>query len=142
VAFDDGHGAESEDEVNRVIQDETNRRIPGLAVPAAAQPSLQVPLPAGAQRAVTYSLLLSAVRCTIQYVLLPFVLPWIGIAAPIPPWITLLLSGLAIASLVRNVRLLMRQHHPRRWSYLGIAVVVATALLVFVAMDLRALLLT
>ena len=97
------------------------------------------PLPPRAQRALTYALLLSAIRCTIQYVLIPFVLPWIGLAAAVPPWITLVLGGVAIASLVRNVRYLWRLHHARRWSYLFLAVVIVGALLIFMAVDLHAL---
>lgn len=98
------------------------------------------PLPAPAERALTFGLLLSAMRCTVQYVLLPFVLPWIGIAASIPAWVTLGLGGLALASLTRNVRYMWRLHHARRWSYLAIASVVTSALLVFMVMDLRSLL--
>src|SRR5436305_8485541 len=82
------------------------------------------PLPVDAQRALTFGLLLSALRCTVQYVLLPFVLPWIGIAASVPPWVTLGLSGLALVSLFRNGRKLWRLHHARRWSYLALAAIV------------------
>lgn len=97
------------------------------------------PLPVRAQRALTFGLLLSAVRCTTQYVLLPFVLPWIGVTAAIPPWVTLALGALALAALARNVRALWRLHHPRRWSYLLLALVVIASLLIFTLVDLRTL---
>ena len=97
----------------------------------------ETPLPAPAQRALTFGLLLSALRCTVQYVLLPFVLPWIGVAASIPPRVTLVLGGLALASLTRNVRSLWRLHHARLWSYLALAFGVAVALVLFMVMDLR-----
>lgn len=122
-----------------MIADEMNTAAAGVAGTGIHQ-EVEVPLPAGAQRALTFGLLLSALRCTIQYVLLPFVLPWIGVASSIPPWITLVLGGLALASLTRNVRYLWRLHHARRWSYLGLAGVVGTALLLFMAMDLHNLL--
>ena len=98
------------------------------------------PLPAPAQRALNFGILLSALRCTVQYLLLPFVLPWIGIAASIPPWITLVLSAVALLSLARNVRYLWRLHHARRWSYLSLALVVAAALVIFITVDLHSLL--
>jgi hypothetical protein len=98
------------------------------------------PLPAPAQRALTFGLLLSALRCTTQYVVLPFVLPWIGVTTSIPPWITLALGALALGSVTRNVRYLWRLRHPRRWSYLVLALVVIVSLLLFTAVDLRALL--
>src|SRR5947209_14546158 len=102
--------------------------------------SPQPPLPVRAQRAVTFGILLSALRCTTQYVVLPFVLPWIGVTAAIPPWVTLALSAVALGSLVRNVRALWRLHHARRWSYLLLALMVGAALLVFTVVDVRALL--
>jgi ABC-type iron transport system FetAB permease component len=98
------------------------------------------PLPAPAQRALSFGLLVSALRCTVQYVVLPFVLPWIGIAASIPSWVMLVLGGLAIFSLTRNVRYLWRLRHARRWSYLALALAVTAALLLFMLVDVRALL--
>ena len=105
----------------------------------APAPSPDAPLPAPAQRALTFGILLSALRCTVQYVVLPFVLPWIGVTTTIPSWLTLSLGMLALAALARNVRYLWRMRHARRWSYLFLAVVVAGALLLFTAVDLRAL---
>ena len=110
--------------------------------PALPAGRLGVPpaLPAPAQRALTFALLLSALRCTVQYIVLPFVLPWIGVAASIPSWLTLALGALAIVFLLRNVRCLWKARHARRWSYLLVAGVVAASLLLFVFVDLRTLL--
>jgi ABC-type iron transport system FetAB permease component len=94
------------------------------------------PLPQPAQRALRFGLLLSAVRCTIQYVLLPFVLPWIGVSGAVPPWLTLVLGALAIGALARNVRTLWRLRHAQRWSYLFLAAVIGSALVVFAAVDM------
>ncbi|HZS93762.1 MAG TPA: hypothetical protein VFA78_03125 [Chloroflexota bacterium] len=112
--------------------------LAGLIAGARRVP--EAPLPGGAQRALGFGIGISAVRCTLQYVLLPFVLPWIGFAASIPPWLTLALSAVALASLARNVRILWRTRHARRWSYLYTAGIVAAALLVFTMVDVRALL--
>lgn len=107
--------------------------------PAVARRALP-PLPERAQRALTFGILLSALRCTVQYILLPFVLPWIGIAAAIPPWLTFALGVLAIGALARNVRYLWRLGHARKWSYLFLALVIGGALLIFAAIDLHNLL--
>jgi ABC-type iron transport system FetAB permease component len=123
-----------------VISDEVDGATSAPGMLAGSRRALETPLPTGAQRALTFGLLLSALRCTVQYILLPFVLPWIGIASAIPPWVTLVLGGVAIASLTRNVRSLWRLHHARRWSYLAIALLVGGAIMVFMIMDLRALL--
>lgn len=100
------------------------------------------PLPLRAQRALRFGLALSALRCTVQYVVLPFVLPWIGVAGAIPPWLTLALGAIALAALARNVRYLWRLRHARRWSYLLLALVVASSLVIFAAVDLHTLLRT
>lgn len=105
------------------------------AVPLSPHP----PVPARAQRALTFGLLLSALRCTIQYVILPFVLPWIGVTASIPPWLTLALGMLALGALARNVRSLWQKQYAGRWNYLMLAAIVAISLLVFAAVDLRSL---
>src|SRR5947209_1339368 len=70
----------------RFVSVETVRNDPDTRAAAYRAPTaLETPLPAAAQKALTFGLVLSAVRCTLQYVLLPFVLPWVGLAASIPP---------------------------------------------------------
>ena len=105
--------------------------------PAASTP--EEALPSSVDRGFTFAILLSALRCTVQYVVLPFVLPWIGVTAAVPPWVTLVLSALALFAIVRNVRYLWRSRYSRRWSYLVLSVVIIGALLVFVGVDLRSL---
>jgi hypothetical protein len=97
-------------------------------------------LPAPVERAFTFAILLSALRCTLQYVILPFVLPWIGVVASVPAWVTLALSALALVSLIRSVRILWRMRYAQRWSYLALAFVIFAALVLFVMMDLRTML--
>lgn len=97
------------------------------------------PLPPRAQRALRFGLMLSALRCTAQYLVLPFILPWIGVTGRIPPWLTLALGVLALLALARNVRNLWRLRHARRWSYLLLALIVGASLLVFAVVDLHSL---
>ena len=121
----------------------TDHPVPAPALREAgrggATPAPDV-LPRPVERAVTFAVLLAALRCTVQYVLLPFVLPWVGLAVEVPPWVTLALGALALVSLVRAVRQLWRLRHAHRWSYLVLGLVLMAALLLFIAVDLRALL--
>ncbi len=117
---------------------QTPEQTQSSATAQATQPELTT-LPPGADRGFTFAILLSALRCTAQYVFLPFVLPWLGVAASIPAWLTLALSAIALISLTRNLRYLWRMRYSRRWSYLGLALVVGIGLLIFVGVDLRAL---
>lgn len=96
-------------------------------------------LPAPVERAFTFAILLSALRCTVQYVVLPLLLPWIGVVAEVPVWVTLILTTVALISLIRSVRLLWRVRHAQRWSYLALAAVVMAALALFFFVDLRSL---
>ncbi len=111
-----------------------------LPAPVPADPAHGAALPVPVERAVTFAVLLAALRCTAQYVLLPLVLPWAGLAAAVPAWVTLALGALALVSLARAVRQLWRLGHAHRWSYLLLGLVVMAALLLFIAVDLRALL--
>ena len=113
-----------------------------VAEPSPAPASAGTPeetLPASVDRGFTFAILLSALRCTVQYVVLPFVLPWIGVTGTVPPWVTLALSALALFAVARNIRYLWRARYSRRWSYLVLSVVIIGALLVFVGVDLRSL---
>ena len=116
-------------------QGQTTHRAAGAA--EEALPSGAMPAPV--ERAFTFAILLSALRCTVQYVILPFVLPWIGVVAEVPAWVTLALSLLAFFSLARSVRILWRMRHAQRWNYLILAFVVLAALLLFVFVDARRL---
>ena len=108
--------------------------VAGAAPPAGARDGA---LPGPVERAFTFAILLSALRCTVQYVILPLVLPWVGVVAEVPAWVTLALTVLALASLIRSVRILWRMRHAQRWNYLLLAAVVLAALLLFVFVDLR-----
>jgi hypothetical protein len=114
--------------------------VPSQGGFAESTPASNQALPTPAQRALTFGLLLSGLRCTVQYLVLPFILPWIGVTGAVPPWITLVLGALALGALARNVRSLWRLHHPRKWSYLQIAFIVTAVLLLFTVVDIRSLL--
>lgn len=116
---------------------ETSGRV--VTEAEAMAESMTGAIPAPVERAFTFAILLSALRCTVQYVVLPFVLPWIGVVASIPAWLTLTLTAVALVSLFRSVRILWRMRHAQRWSYLALAFVVLAALLLFVFIDLQTL---
>jgi hypothetical protein len=88
-------------------------------------------------RAMTRSIVFSATRCTIQYVLLPFVLPLFGLANSIGAAISLVLSGIALATVWYNVKDLW--HTSWRYRYLGMAAVMSAIIALFVVLDIRAL---
>lgn len=83
------------------------------------------------------ALALSASRCVLQYIVLPFVLPVVGVAAGWSRPMLLALSLLALCSTVGALRRLWRARWVHRWRYLPLALLVLGSLAVFIAGDLR-----
>lgn len=79
------------------------------------------------------------VRCTIQYILLPFVLPLLGLGGSIATSISLAIDFLALGLIAFNVWRLWDTSW--RYRYLALSVIMVGILLVFIYNDLRALLL-
>lgn len=72
---------------------------------------------AQAQSAFQKSLLVSTVRCLLMYIIFPFVLPAVGIARGVGPWVGFVIGVLAIVSIVFSIRRFWRADHSKRWHY-------------------------
>jgi hypothetical protein len=90
-----------------------------------------------ASKVFGFALVISATRCIFQYVLLPFVLPFMGVVGQAPVWLSLLLSSIAFISLVTSLRRFWQAKHPRRFAYLPLALLMFVVLIVFVLSDLK-----
>jgi len=90
-----------------------------------------------ATRSLGGSLLLSAVRCTLQYIVLPVVLPLLGLTGALSSVISLTLSLAAVGLILYNVIELWSTSW--RWRYLGLGTVMLCVLGVFLVDDLQAL---
>lgn len=92
-------------------------------------------------------LLVSAVRCTLRYIALPFVLPLLGVVAGprlgivtgAALGILLILDVIAAISIVATLRWLWRYQHPRRWQYMPVALALTVLVAVFLVNDTRVL---
>jgi hypothetical protein len=80
---------------------------------------------ADAQKAFQTSILVATFRCLLLYIVFPFVLPAIGVASGVGPWIGLVISVVAIVAIVMSIRRFFRADHSKRWHYtvLGTAVI-------------------
>ena len=83
------------------------------------------------------SIVFSALRCTLQYIVLPFVLPWLGMTGTVSLVISLVLEGLAVGIIVYNIIALWPTNW--RWRYLGLGTVMLFILGVFLYNDLQTL---
>lgn len=89
-----------------------------------------------ARKAFQTSIAVATVRCLLMYIVFPFVLPLVGIAKGVGPWIGLVISVLAIVCIVMSIRRFWRADHSKRWHYTLFAAVVMCFLMVLVVQDL------
>jgi len=84
------------------------------------------------------SLVFVAIRCTLQYVVLPFILPLIGLGGSLTIVISLVLEVFALGLMAFNVWQLWPTSW--RWRYLALSAVMASLVGIFIYMDVRVLL--
>lgn len=91
----------------------------------------------GAQRTFSTSIVISAVRCLLTYVLLPFATPWLGLAPGVGPVLGIVIGVVAIAANVMSIRRFWRARHPWRRPvtlvHLGVIVLVVTLVAIDIA---------
>jgi hypothetical protein len=120
--------------VERPAADQFMRRL--LRIPADRPKGTRK----DANKAFSTSILVSAVRCILTYILLPFVAPVLGIAKDVGPWVGIPIGIAAIVCNVLSMRRFWAADHKWRWAYTGIATVVIGFLLVLLASDAAELL--
>ncbi len=72
---------------------------------------------AAARTAFRTSIMVATVRCLLMYIVLPFVLPIIGIATDAAAAIVLPINIAAIVAIVMSIRRFWRADHSKRWHY-------------------------
>ncbi|MCS6871898.1 MAG: hypothetical protein NZ571_10620 [Anaerolineae bacterium] len=92
--------------------------------------------PPAAERAFNISLAISGVRCIIQYTILPFVLPIIGVAASWATPISLAINLIAVGAIFFSLRRFWQTNYKGKWQYLIIASVALIFIAVFIYTDL------
>jgi hypothetical protein len=70
-----------------------------------------------ARSAFQKSLFISTCRCMLMYIVFPFVLPAVGVARGVGPYIGLTIGVLAMVSIVYSIRRFWRADHSKRWHY-------------------------
>ena len=99
-------------------------------------PANQAALKRGAENALTLSLMFSGARCILQYALLPFLLPVVGIAADATVPILLLINLAAMVSIYFSLRRFWTIGYAHRWRYLVVALAALVLLAAFTAYDI------
>jgi hypothetical protein len=88
------------------------------------------------ERALGLAIVISGLRCTLQYLVLPVVLPLIGLWSGLSLAIVLLFDLLALGLLVASLRYFWRVQHPRRFAILPLSGTIFLIIIASLAFDL------
>lgn len=94
----------------------------------------------GAEKAFSKSIAVSAIRCTLTYVLIPFVFPIVGWGTGAGPWIGLPIGIAAIIANLVSIRRFHRSGHRWKWPMTAINIAIIGLLVVLVVLDANELL--
>jgi MFS-type transporter involved in bile tolerance (Atg22 family) len=93
----------------------------------------------GARRSTTTAIVVSGIRCTITYLLIPILAPFVGLLEALDAPVSILLSSFAIVMGISGVRRFWIADHRARWSYTAFIGLVLVMLSVAIAFDLSKL---
>lgn len=94
---------------------------------------------AAANSAFQKSMLISATRCTLTYVVFPILIPLIGIAKGVEAPLGIAIGSFAIVCDVFTIRRFFAADHKYRWYFSAIALSIISLLFVLLAEDIVAL---
>ena len=93
----------------------------------------------GARRSTTTALVVSGIRCTITYLLIPILTPFVTLLDTFGPPISIAISSFAIVMGIRGVRRFWIADYRARWSYTAFIGVILVMLCVGIFIDVRAI---
>lgn len=91
---------------------------------------------AAAQSAFQKSIVISGTRCLLTYIVLPFIAPFVGMAASIGAPLGIAVALVAMVSIVISLRRFFGSMHPKRWAYGSLAGLMFAFLIVTIVIDL------
>lgn len=108
-----------------------------LFVETPAAPATRPDKDERSERAFGFSLVFSGIRCILQYAILPFVLPVLGVTMDAAAPISLGINLLAIVLIVYSLRRFWKVGYRHRWRYLPVALTALMLLVAFIVLDLH-----
>ena len=91
---------------------------------------------AAAQAAFQKSIVISGARCLLTYIVLPFIAPFVGIAASIGAPLGIAVALVAMVSIIISLRRFFGSMHPKRWAYASLSGVMFAFLIVTIVIDI------
>ncbi|MBX3047386.1 MAG: hypothetical protein KF698_10350 [Anaerolineales bacterium] len=86
-------------------------------------------------RSMAGYLVFVAIRCTLQYIVLPFVLPFVGLSGSVSLIISIIIDVVALSVILYNIYRLWNTSW--RWRYIALSVLMISILAVFMVEDIR-----
>lgn len=93
----------------------------------------------GAENAFSASVLVSALRCLLTYVVFPLLGPILGVSGSVGPVVGLVVGTVSVVAIVASMRRFFRADHRWRWRYTAIGATIIVFLLVQAIVDVAAL---
>lgn len=87
------------------------------------------------ERVFSQSILISAVRCLLTYLLFPFIFPIIGVTSGIGSGIGLIVGAIAIVANLFSIRRFHRADHKYKWQVSALNAAVIVLLVVLIVLD-------
>lgn len=93
-----------------------------------------------AENTFMLSMVWAGVRCVLEYVVLPFMLPLLGLTGKFGAPIVLVLNLIALYTLVSSVRKFYAVNYRNKHAYLAVALVAGVIICYFIALSLQTML--
>ena len=87
------------------------------------------------ERLFSQSILISGIRCTLTYVIFPFIFPILGITSGIGSTIGLVIGTIAIVANVFSIRRFHKADHKYKWPVSVLNASIIVLLVILVALD-------
>jgi len=92
-----------------------------------------------AENAFSTSVLISAIRCLLTYVVLPIGGPIVGLAGGVGPVVGLVVGVVSSVAIVASMRRFFRSDHRWRWRYTAVGGAILVFLMIQAIIDVAAL---
>lgn len=106
----------------------------------AAPTSRPVMSDAEVTKAFSWSVVISGIRCLIGYIVFPWLLPLLGVAKGVGPYVGVAIGVVAIGFNIASIRRFQLSRHRWRWVITALNVTVICLLVVLIARDLAEIL--
>ncbi len=122
---------------SNLLPDRVMGRLLFVDVPSPTSDATRSAADGRGERAFGFSLVFSGIRCILQYAILPFVLPVLGVTMDAAAPISLAINLVAIVLIIYSLRRFWKIGYRHRWKYLPVALTALTLLVAFIALDLH-----